>query len=128
MHMVALMAFAFLLVAFVGDGDEFDRAWDAAAEGRFETAAYHYTSAIESGALSREDRSVAYNNRGVAWARLGYFDRALADFDAALSLAPGDSILFTNIQSARREAVGQRGDAVHAEYAPRERTGSFWFL
>ncbi|MGZ0187794.1 MAG: hypothetical protein ACKVH0_07290, partial [Alphaproteobacteria bacterium] len=62
MHMIALMVVAFVLVAFTGDGDDFDRAWDAASEGRHQTAAHHYTSAIESGALSRQDRSVAYNN------------------------------------------------------------------
>jgi hypothetical protein len=53
MHMIALMVVAFVLVAFTGDGDDFDRAWDAASEGRHQTAAHHYTSAIESGALSR---------------------------------------------------------------------------
>ncbi len=125
MHMVGLMVLAFVLAAFVSDGDDFDRAWDAAAEGRYQTAAHHYTAAIESGGLSRQDRSVAYNNRGVAWARLGQFDRALTDFSAALSMAPGDSILFSNIQHARRPLVGE---SQAPKFEERKRTGSFWFM
>lgn len=125
MHMVGLMILAFVMVAFGGNGDDFDRAWDASSEGRYQTAAHHYTTAIESGSLSKQDRSIAYNNRGVAWARLGDFDRALADFNAALSMTPGDSILFSNIQHARRQS---EGESIYVKYEERERSGRLWFM
>ncbi len=89
------------------------------------TAAHHYTVAIDSGALSRQNRAIAYNNRGVAWARLGDYERALADFTEARALTPGDSILFSNIQAAEQQVAGNMATASFAE---RKRAGGLWFL
>ncbi len=63
---------AVLLAAFSGDsGHPLYRALAAADEGRHETAAYHYSVALSKGTLGAGDQSIAHNNRGVAYARLG---------------------------------------------------------
>jgi protein O-mannosyl-transferase len=39
---------------------------------------------------------VAYNNRGMAYDKMGLFDKAIGDFDTAITLAPGDSEAYSN--------------------------------
>src|ERR1700751_4782114 len=43
---------------------------------------------IPASRASPYDRAVAYNNRGVAHRRRGEYDQALADFEAAVRIAP----------------------------------------
>ncbi|HUI44703.1 MAG TPA: tetratricopeptide repeat protein [Nitrospirota bacterium] len=38
----------------------------------------------------------AYNNRGMAYDKMGLFDKAIEDFDTAIALAPYDSEAYTN--------------------------------
>ena len=40
---------------------------------------------------------VAYNNRGLAFARAGRFDRAVEDFTAAIALDPSDNLAYHNL-------------------------------
>jgi tetratricopeptide (TPR) repeat protein len=47
------------------------------------------TQVIERGeGESRENRAVAYSNRGIAYVRKGAFDRAIADSTKAIALDP----------------------------------------
>lgn len=48
----------------------------------------HCTRALDSGKLSPQDRAQALLNRGVEWANKKDFDRAIADYDAALKIDP----------------------------------------
>jgi tetratricopeptide (TPR) repeat protein len=47
---------------------------------------YHYSEAIELDATYSE----TYTSRGEALASFGKYDKAMADFDKALALNPGD--------------------------------------
>src|ERR1700722_19344142 len=46
------------------------------------------TAAIESGKIGPPNLSLAYNNRGIAYADKGDLDRALSDYTAAIRLDP----------------------------------------
>jgi adenylate cyclase len=61
--------------------------------------------------------------RGIAWAELGYFDRALADFDRCLELEPG----YDNCRSHRAMALLLKGDedAAFAEFERTVANGSY---
>jgi tetratricopeptide (TPR) repeat protein len=60
--------------------------------------------------LARDPRSVhALTNRGLAYFNNGDTSLALADFDAALSLSPADSGLYSFRAAARREAGDEAG-------------------
>jgi len=72
----------------------------AANKGDFDKAIELFTRAIESGELSRENRSIAYYNRGRARGEKGNYDKAIADFDRALEINP-----------TLAEAYGNRGIA-----------------
>ncbi len=67
-------------------------------EGRYEQAVEFFTSAIVSGELDIEALAIAYNNRGVAHDQLGDYDRAVADYQEALSLKPDDAMSLRNLR------------------------------
>src|SRR5580704_9906835 len=46
------------------------------------------TAVVRSGDRMPRERAVAYTNRGLAYRRLGNFERAFADYDAAIGLDP----------------------------------------
>ena len=46
------------------------------------------TRALNSGRLQRDDRVRAHNARGMAWKQGGDYDRAIADYNAALQINP----------------------------------------
>ena len=46
------------------------------------------TRALDTGRLQRDDRVRAHNARGMAWKRGGDYDRAIADYNAALQINP----------------------------------------
>ena len=111
MQIILVLGGAILLAAFSGGGgNPLDRALAAAEEGRHETAAYHYSKALANGTLGAGDRSIAHNNRGVAYARLGWYEAALSDFIAAKSMSAGDSILFNNMSTAKKLLYARKHD------------------
>jgi len=61
---------------------------------------------IESNRLSTADLAVTYNYRGVAYARSGEFDRAIADFGEAIRRYPKSALFYPYIN---------RGDAYKAK-------------
>src|SRR5262249_21979685 len=54
------------------------------------------TEVIEAKQDPRDRLSMAFNNRGYAYARLGEFDRAMADLNEALKLDPQNPLAFIN--------------------------------
>jgi tetratricopeptide (TPR) repeat protein len=42
------------------------------------------------------EASLAYNNRGLTYDEMGWFDKAIEDFDRAIALAPADHKAYTN--------------------------------
>jgi tetratricopeptide (TPR) repeat protein len=75
---------------------------DAGSDRRIEVC----TRAIESGALAQEKLAATLGARGAAYLRKGDLDRAIADYDAALRLAPDDADALLNRAMAR----GEKGD------------------
>ncbi len=81
-------------------------------EQRYEAAVEAYTRAIVSGELDPETLAIVYNNRGVAYNAIGDYDRAIADYQESLTLAPGDEITIRNLRIAltrRAVAVANAG-------------------
>ena len=64
----------------------------------YENAIEHYTEAIKS----KPDYSAAYNNRGIAYNRIGKFENAIDDYNKAIEIQPD------NVQS-----YGNRGFVYH---------------
>src|SRR5258705_13975857 len=54
------------------------------------------TRLLESGKLTNQDRSKAYQARGIFWREKGERGRAIADFNEALRLTPNDSDVYKN--------------------------------
>ena len=99
------------------------RAGNAAfAEGRYEPAIEAYTRAILAGDLEPEALAVTFNNRGVAYGELGDYDRAIQDYNQALTLRPGDTTSIKNLRigHARRGSahanLGEQDQAL-ADYS-----------
>lgn len=64
------------------------------------------TRALDSGKLAPRDRAQAHLNRGVEWANKNDYDRALADYDAALRIDPKLADAYHN----RGSAWAHKGD------------------
>jgi tetratricopeptide (TPR) repeat protein len=56
--------------------------------GRGEEALAACTRALQAGRLDRTERVRVYNARGILWKRKGDYDRAIADYNAAVELDP----------------------------------------
>lgn len=78
----------------------------ATISGNPDLAIQHCTRAIESGKFSGEPLSRLYFNRGIEAAAKGDFDRAIADYDAALKLNPKSADTYFN----RGNAWAHKGD------------------
>ncbi len=75
--------------------------------GHYERAVESFTRAIISGDLNIEAMAITLNNRGVAYGELGDYDRAMRDYDDALTLRPEDPTTLKNM----RVALVRRGFA-----------------
>jgi lipoprotein NlpI len=78
----------------------------ASISGNPDLAIQHCTRAIESGKFSGELLSRLYFNRGIEWVAKGDYDRAIADYDAALKLSPQSADTYFN----RGSAWAHKGD------------------
>ncbi len=66
----------------------------------------HYTRCIDGSGLSAKNQAIAHNNRGVAHYAKSLRDKAIADYDMALSIDPDYAMAFAN----RGNAYFARGD------------------
>ena len=64
------------------------KAQDAQEGGDPALAIDYYTRCIAWGGQTREDMAVMYNNRGIAYADQGEYDRAIRDYEEAIRLDP----------------------------------------
>ncbi len=65
-----------------------------------------YTSCLTKGGLPIQDRAGAFNNRGIAYARVGEMDKAFNDFTWAIEADPRWATAYAN----RGEIYEQRGE------------------
>jgi lipoprotein NlpI len=82
----------------------------AAASGKPDVAIQYCTRAIESGRYTGEALARLHYNRGIEWAAKGDHDRAIADYDTAIRLAPKFADAYYN----RGHAWSRKGDSVRA--------------
>ena len=92
--MPRVVAVLILFLAFYGTATADDLS--TCADGSGDVAVAACTRALETGSLSRTDRVRAYNHRGILWKRKGDYDRAIADFTAAIRINPKYSSAYTN--------------------------------
>jgi lipoprotein NlpI len=78
----------------------------SALTGKPDLAIQHCTRAIDSGRLSGDTLAKMHYNRGIEWAAKGDYDRAIADYDAALRASPKFADAYYN----RGNAWGLKGD------------------
>ena len=83
------------------------------AEWYYQNAVVDSDAAIQL-ASADEDSSAAYHTRGAARAALGDYDKALADFDAAIRLNPETAINYLD-RGLAKEALGEK-DAAKADF------------
>ena len=103
----ALIAVVVLLAAAGAHGQSTtDSERCVSVTGNPDLAIQHCTRAIESQKFSGELLARLYFNRGVEWAAKGDFDRAIADYDAAIKLQPRAADTFYN----RGNAWANKGD------------------
>src|SRR3954451_20848803 len=79
------------------------------------------TSLIDSGRYTRQNLAILHSNRGIAYGKAGDYDRAIADFDAALRINPNHMRAYLNRGNAnfsRRDydrAVADFSQAIRIE-------------
>ena len=89
----------------------------AFGDGRYDAAIEAFSRAILAGDLEPEALAITFNNRGVAYSELGDYDRAIKDYQQALTLVPKDPTAIKNLRIAyiRRAAAAARlGDQTAA--------------
>jgi tetratricopeptide (TPR) repeat protein len=82
--MARVVAVLILFLALYGTATADDLS--TCTNGSGDAAVAACTRALESGRLNRTDRVRAYNSRGNLWKRKGEYDRAIADYTAAIEL------------------------------------------
>jgi tetratricopeptide (TPR) repeat protein len=93
-------------LGWAGGLDDADAGRAAAQGGNYDEAIRLFTKAIDSGELSQEHLSVAYNNRGNAWYKKGDYDRAVADYTKVIEIEPRQVFAYT----CRGNAWYKKGD------------------
>ncbi len=117
MHMLMMLVVTAFILILTGRADHFDDGYAAANQGQVDAAIYHYTQALQSGDLSRRNQARALNNRAIAFYQKGLYDRALADLDRAMQLAPEDLDIIRNRQTAWLMAGGGSDTTQSAVFA-----------
>ena len=86
------------------------------------------TALIDSGRFTRQNLAILHSNRGIAYGKAGDYDRAIADFDAALRINPNHVRAYLNrgnANFARRDfdrAIADFGQAIRLEPQKRRRS------
>ena len=84
---------------------------ECADTAKAEVAISACTGLYENRGLGRGNRAIALGNRGAAYKLLGRYDDAIADFDRALELDPGNSQYYCQRGDVRRR-TGADSEAV----------------
>lgn len=92
--------------AWANAAEDVDQGTEAADGGDYDKAVELFTRAIDSRELSRSDAAAAHSKRGDAYQGKSDFSRAIADYDAAIRLDPGNDEAF----SSRGDAYAATGD------------------
>lgn len=82
----------------------------AAEKGDLDKAIKLFSTAIDSGKLSKENLAIAHNNRGSAYDDKGNTDKALKDYSKAIEFNPSYDAAYYN-RSYALERKGQISDA-----------------
>jgi tetratricopeptide (TPR) repeat protein len=99
MRMLLLGAFSWVCMAASASAED----KKTCQEGKAEPAIQACTRAIDSRAYSGRELAGLYVNRGVELKQKGDLDAAIADYDRAIVLHPGDLFAYNNRANARRE-------------------------
>ena len=99
MHIIGMLIVTAVIVFLTGWSDHFDDGYKAARQGQVDAAIYHYTQALQTGELSRQNQARALNNRAIAYYQKGLYARALNDLDLAIQLSPTDLEITRNRQT-----------------------------
>jgi tetratricopeptide (TPR) repeat protein len=83
----------------------------AAEKGDLDRAIKHFTAAIDSGKLSKENLAIAYNNRGSAYDDKKQTDKAIADYTRAIAANPNYDAAYYN-RSYAHERKGKVKEAL----------------
>ena len=94
--------------------DVAEAARDAQSRGQFDEAIRLYGQAIAAGGLSADNLATIYNNRGIAYWSKGDFDKAIADYDAAIRIRPNYVAAYHNRAMANNDKG--RSDQAIADY------------
>ena len=84
----------------------------AAEKGDLDRAIKHFSAAIDSGKLSKENLAIAYNNRGSAYDDKRQTDKAIADYTRAIAANPKYDAAYYN-RSYAYERKGRLPEAYH---------------
>lgn len=108
---IGLLSFCLIITmgsagAFADANTDFERANSAYDSNDYEQAIAHFTSAISSGELSKENLATSHTRRGISYKETGELDLAILDFDEALRLYPRNAMAINN----RGLAFAMKGD------------------
>jgi lipoprotein NlpI len=116
--------------AWADGATDANRGINAAAHNKYDDAIALYTSALDGGGFSARDQASLHDKRGVAYASIGEAEKAIADFDSALRLAP-DHVFAHFTRGVALDSMGRYDDAVAdfaaaINYDPQSGAGYFY--
>ncbi|MCZ6863646.1 MAG: tetratricopeptide repeat protein [Alphaproteobacteria bacterium] len=79
-----------------------DQALEVRDAGNHDLAVTFFTRCLDEGDLTTLNRVITYNNRGVAYRKIGEFGKAIADYEQALRLDPGYAKAHNNLGIVNR--------------------------
>ncbi len=115
-RLLLLVFLAAGLLAGCGDTPEHDKVREAvraAADGEYKKAIGIYDQLLAEGAFKDDpyNRGVLYYNRALAWAKLGQYDKAIADYTLAYQTRPDCQTCLHN-RSVVYEKMGKLKEAM----------------
>jgi tetratricopeptide (TPR) repeat protein len=109
--MGSLGALVLTAPAYASARSDMKAGYDALRRHDYDKAISLFTSAIETGDLTRPNRALAYHYRGAEYLNVGRYDEAIADFDRAIMLEP---VKLPTAYSDRGIAYRRKGDYAKA--------------
>jgi tetratricopeptide (TPR) repeat protein len=107
----SLFATALIVPAFASARSDMKAGYDAMRRQDYGKAIMFFTSAIQTGDLTRANLALAYHYRGVEYLKTGRYDEAIADLDQAIMLEP---VKLPTAYSDRGIAYRKKGDYAKA--------------